>query len=471
MTDISIERAPAATKGTSRFYFAAWRWHFYAGLYVVPFLLMLAITGLVMLWFTAIAPEYGNRIPVVPRDKALTVDEQAKAALAAHPQGTIGEYVAPYDAATPAVFRVDLADGARMLAVDPYSGAILQDRPQEGTWNAFAEGIHGELMLGGNGGIGDFLIEVAASLGLLMIVTGLFLAWPRNGRPVRDMVVPNFSARGRALWKSLHTVVGTWMAIVLLFFLVTGLSWTNIWGGKFVQAWSTFPAEKWDAVPLSDKTHAHLNPGELETVPWALEQTPLPMSGSEAGAPGVPAGTPVAFGSIVDLGRALGFKGRFQVSYPSGDDGVWTLSQDSMSYDSSDPTADRTVHVDRYTGKVLADVRFADYSLGGKAMAVSIALHEGMMGTWNIVLNFAFCLLIIVLVGSGVVMWWKRRPSGVARLGAPPMPGEVPFPRGALPILLGLALLFPVLGLTLLAVLMLDVLVLSNIPAIRKALS
>jgi len=31
---------------SSKLYRAIWRWHFYAGLFVVPFLMMLAITGL-----------------------------------------------------------------------------------------------------------------------------------------------------------------------------------------------------------------------------------------------------------------------------------------------------------------------------------------------------------------------------------------------------------------------------------------
>ena len=30
-------------------YAAVWRWHFYAGVYVAPFLMLLAFTGLVML--------------------------------------------------------------------------------------------------------------------------------------------------------------------------------------------------------------------------------------------------------------------------------------------------------------------------------------------------------------------------------------------------------------------------------------
>ena len=54
-----------------------------------------------------------------------------------------------------------------------------------------------------------------------------------------------------------------------------------------------------------------------------------------------------------------------------------------MSYDGASPTLDRTVHVDQYTGKVLADVRYADYGVAAKAMAVGIALHEGQLGWWN----------------------------------------------------------------------------------------
>jgi hypothetical protein len=37
-----------------------------------------------------------------------------------------------------------------------------------------------------------------------------------------------------------------------------------------VQAWNTFPAEKWDAVPLSDATHAEMNHGAAKEVPWTL---------------------------------------------------------------------------------------------------------------------------------------------------------------------------------------------------------
>ena len=79
--------------------------------------------------------------------------------------------------------------------------------------------------------------------------------------------------------------------------------------------------------------------------------------------------------------RSIGFDGQFRVNLPAGEDGVYTISADSMDGDTVTPTRDRTVHLDRYTGKVLADVGFEDYSLAAKAMAVGIALHQdGMAG-------------------------------------------------------------------------------------------
>ena len=70
---------------SSAFYRAVWRWHFYAGLYVIPFLMMLAVTGLFMLWFTAIAPEFGERLTLSPGSASLRISEQADAASNAHP--------------------------------------------------------------------------------------------------------------------------------------------------------------------------------------------------------------------------------------------------------------------------------------------------------------------------------------------------------------------------------------------------
>ena len=465
MASIETQGPSAAQK----LYFAAWRWHFYAGLFVIPFLLMLAVTGFFMMLFTTYLPEYGDRLAVTPGAQVLTPEAQVQAAMAAVPGATgVTEYITPYDAETPARLTVTAEAGDMVVALNPYDGTVLRQTLDGDTWNLFFETIHGTLMIGT---LGDRLIEIATGLGLVMVVTGLYLWWPRNGAGIASLLVPQLAAKGRAFWKSLHQVTGFWISIVLVFFLITGLSWAGVWGEKFVQAWSTFPAEKWDNVPLSDATHASMNHDGTKEVPWGLEQTPMPESGSAVGGQILAPGTPVTLDSIVLLGRTVGLEGRFRVAVPADDTGVWTISQDSMSYDTPDPTGDRTLHVDQFTGKVLADVRYADYGLAAKAMAVGIALHEGQMGLWNFVLNTLFCLAVVLVCVSGVVMWWVRRPAGAARLAAPPMPADVPLVKGAVVIVLALSLMFPLVGLTLAVVLALDILVVQNLPQLKRALS
>lgn len=450
---------------SEKFYFAAWRWHFYAGLFVIPFLIMLAVTGLMMMFITQVDGRDGEKITVTQGAAELSIPAQEAAVLAAQP-GTIAEWIGPKAPDLAAVFRVKTDEGQRLVALDQYSGEVIEVWDRRAGWYDLADNIHSTLLIGDTG---DRLIEIAAGLGLVLVLTGLYLWWPRGN--AASAFVPNVRARGRALWKSLHAVTGFWMSALLVIFLISGLSWTGIWGGRIMQAWSTFPAAKWDNVPLSDDIHASMNHGSTNDVPWALEQTPMPASGSDTGITGVAEGAPVDAASLIALGRGLGMEGRFRLAYPGGETGVWTINRDSMSGDGDSPFIDRTVHVDQYSGKILADVKYDDYSWAGKAMAVSIPFHMGLMGTWSFVLNVVFCLAVIFVCVSGLVMWVKRRPAGAARLAAPPEPAEMPFWKGAALIAVLVSLAFPLTGLALLAVLAFDVLLLGNLPVLKRAVS
>ena len=97
-------------------------------------------------------------------------------------------------------------------------------RDRSTTVRALAEKIHGTLLIGVTG---DRLIEVAASLSMVLLASGLYLWWPRGGGIGRALV-PNLSARGRALWKELHRTTGFWISAVLFVFLLSGLSWTGV---------------------------------------------------------------------------------------------------------------------------------------------------------------------------------------------------------------------------------------------------
>lgn len=466
MTDITNGVvAPAASPAVKRYYFVAWRWHFYAGLYVIPFLIMLAATGVTMLWISWASGLGAERMAVTPRGEPMAASALQAAAEAAAPGQQAFQYIAPLAADRVAVFGMTDGDSKTGIAVDPYSGEVLHSFPWRAGWYDFLSDIHGSLLLGT---LGDRLIEIAASLGLLLIATGLYLHWPRGEGGWRRALLPRLSASGRSLWKSLHGVAGFWISALLIVFLLSGLSWAGIWGSKMVQAWNTFPAEKWDA-PLSDKTHAEMNHGASPEVPWNLEQTPLPASGSLAGTEAI-AGEPT-LDSVAAFAGSLGFDGRFQVALPKDDGGVWTISHDSMSNDGPDPAADRTIHIDRYTGNVLADIRYADYSPYAKAMAWGIAFHEGDLGIWNLALNTLFCLSVIFVSVSGLVMWWKRRPARASNLGAPPRPQDLPFWKAAAVLVIALSLAFPLAGAAIVTILILDATLLRLMPGLRSAVS
>ena len=433
-------RPEAAPSAPSALYRAIWRWHFYAGLFVLPFLLVLATTGLIMIYGNSVETFLGKKYFVEPGGAHIDVVKQALAAQAAVPGGTVTMYVAPPSADRSSVFVITADGKEHVVSVDPHDGRVLGSIVKDDTLFYWARNIHGTLLLGKPG---SWIIEVAAGLGVIMVLTGLYMWWPRDGGAAQ-VFIPNLAVRGRRLWKELHVSTGFYIAVFLLFFLISGLSWTPFWGAKMTQAWSTFPAAKWDDVPLSDKTHASMNHGALREVPWALEETPMPASGSTAGIAGVPEGQPVNLDSVVLLARGIGFDQQFRINLPVGDDGVYTVSADSMDDDTNDPMGDRTVHIDQYTGKILADVRFADYSLPGKAMAIGIALHQANLGLWNTALNTAYCLSVIFLVVSGVVMWWKRRPAG--SFAVPRYPRGYRLPAGILGIAVAVSVMFPLTG-------------------------
>ncbi|TYR34305.1 PepSY domain-containing protein [Mesorhizobium microcysteis] len=466
MTDITGgAEAPQAAAAANKFYFIAWRWHFYAGLYVIPFLVMLATTGLVMLWISWGAGIGGERTAVAPQAEFAAVSALQTAAESAVSGGQAVQYIEPLAADRAAVFAVASDAGRTGVVVDPYTAEVLQTFAWRAGWYDFANKIHGTLLLGS---FGDRMIEIAASLAIVMVVTGLYLHWPRNGATWRETLLPRLTARGRTFWKSLHGVLGFWISAVLVVFLISGLSWAGIWGERMVQAWNTFPAEKWGA-PLSDVTHASMNHDGAHEVPWGLEQTPLPASGSLAGTDAIEGD--VTIDSVAQFARGLGFVGRFQINIPGDETGVWTVSHDSMSNDGPNPAADRTIHIDQYSGNVLADVRYADYSPYAKAMAWGIAFHEGDLGVWNLVFNTLFCLSVIGVSVSGLVMWWKRRPAGAARLAAPPRPRDLPLWKGAAALVVVLGIAFPLAGAAIVAVLLLDATLLRVVPRLRHALS
>lgn len=175
MTDVTSNAGAAR----SRLYRAIWRWHFYAGLIVAPFLLALAVTGLIMVWGNSVETFLGPRHPIAVPSTPASLIEQAQAAAASLPGGTVTMYVEPATADVAGQFVVDAKDGSHVVAVDPQGPTVVGTILRDDTLFNWASRIHGTLLLGD---FGDRVLEIAAGLGLILVLSGLYLFWPKGSR-------------------------------------------------------------------------------------------------------------------------------------------------------------------------------------------------------------------------------------------------------------------------------------------------
>lgn len=459
-----------------QFHLAVWRWHFYAGLLVLPVLALQALTGMLMLVQPPLdVLRHAERYEVRPEPVTLSPEEQVRRVQAEFPHRRVVAYLpapAPNRSAQIAIAKAEV-DGAHgghgpppteTVFVDPHLGTILAVQDPDTTFYAWAKGLHGTLLLGE---VGDVVLEVLAGFAVLMVCSGLYLAWPRGAAGWAGRLLPPVRLRQRQDGRELHAALGMWLALPLLFFLISGLAWTGFWGGSLVQAWSSIPAAKLDAPP-GEHTHESLNRAPLSEVPWALEQTPLPRSGAPLQDPhaGVAVPPPVNLDRVVTFARTAGFPG-FRVHLPADAQAPWTVSASTLAGDVTDPRLDRTVHIDAESGRVLADIGFADYPLMGKAMAAGVPLHQAGLGVWNLILNAAFCLMVMLLCVAAAAAWWRRRPAGARRLVAPPLPQDPAVWKWVMVVMLAAAVAFPLTALALVTVVVLDLLLAALFPPLR----
>ncbi len=450
---------PDGVANRKALYAAVWRWHFYAGIFVAPFLALLGATGLVMLAAEPLERwQLGAQVTNGTGAASTTHQARLDAARAVLPAGSKVLYRPGRSPGEATRVTVGTDDEGYSAFVDPGTARVLGTIRDSRLLPVIANRLHGTLFLGA---FGDGVIEVAASLGILLLVSGVFLWLPR-GAGLREALRIRRDTR-RTSWRDLHKATGVLLAPVLGLYLLSGLAWTNVWGGKFVQAWSTISAAR--AAPRGSREHVHggLDVGARRVAPWGLEQTPLPVSTTGG------AKVPISLDAAVAAAQRAGIGERFCVALPEGEAGVFTISQTGMNGDVTDPRQERVVHVDPYSGEVIGQAGWGDYDLMARGMAAGVPLHMGMLGPWTVASAAGTCLATLLLSGSGVVTWWLRRPARAFRLVAQPRPPRVPL---ATWLCAGvLCVLFPMAGAALVLVAALDWAVVRRFPALGRALS
>lgn len=456
-TALPADRAVDAEERSANLYRAVWRWHFYAGLLVLPFMILLSVTGGLYLFREEIDNAWHYQLKVVEARATPAEAPSAwiDAALRARP-GTALKFVAPVDATASAevVIRTDEGE-RRAVYVDPYDSRVLGELPDRGTIMWLMRRLHS---LAEFGPIANGIIEIVGGWAILLVATGFYLWWPRKqaGGRKGGVVSVRGTARKRMFWRDLHAVTGAFAGVLIAFMSLSGMPWSVLWGDK-VNEWANssnygYPSGLYVNVPMSDEHLAHAN----GPTTWSLEQAKMPESTPATGAPiGVDKAA-----AIVD---GLGVSPGYTLSLPGGPTGVYsaTVYPDDLS-------KQRVVHLDQYTGQPLIDFSYADYGPAAKAMEWGVNVHMGQeFGLANQLFLLAVCLAIILMSVSAGVMWWKRRPAG--SLGVPPAPTSHGVMWGLIAIMGVVGVIFPLVGASLLVMVLLDLAFARRRPRPRTA--
>ncbi|HVN11144.1 MAG TPA: PepSY-associated TM helix domain-containing protein [Kineosporiaceae bacterium] len=431
------------------------RLHFYAGVFVAPFLVVAALTGLAFVLTPQIDNvAYGGQLTVSGQvtGTPLPLAQQVAAARAAHPEGSLAAVITPDDAGrtTQVVLAVpELGDKQRTVYVNPYSGRVQGDLV---TWfgetptTTWLDDLHRNLHLYD---LGRSYSELAASWLWVLVLGGLVLwiARRRQTGRVRRTVLPDLGARGRRRTMGWHGATGVWVAVGLLFLSATGLTWSRFAGERFTA--------------VLDGLHAHAP--QLDTTLAPHPEAPVTATSADV--------SRLPFDQVLAAARAAGYDGPVEIDLPTDDSGsvaadtrstAWAVTQNDHRW----PVRLGQVAIDPVTFQVVSAAPWSSFPLLAQLTKLGVAGHMGLLfGPVNQVLLAGLALGLLCLIVWGYRMWWQRRPTRDDRrrlTGPAPARGswrDVPRPLLVLVVVVVAAVgwAIPLLGVSLLGFLAVDV--------------
>jgi uncharacterized iron-regulated membrane protein len=451
---------PASPTRKQNAYRLIWRWHFYAGLFCLPFVLWLATTGLIYLFKPQLEPLLERQYAHVTTASAQPASAQVAAALRAVPGSVLNAYVLPDS--PQAATRILVGHGSELIRVfvNPATSQVLGVVRENDRFMKVIFYLHGELLLGSGG---SMVVELAASWTILMLLTGLYLWWPRNPR-LGGTLYPRLRQGQRIFWRDLHAVVGMWISLLALFLLLSGLPWSKSWGGMLHAIRQTYAtkaaAQDWTTGSASERAQI-----KAENTPVTDKHaTSMSMS-----MPGMDMGdtqdnmltdySPID--RLVPIVIAQHLAPPVLISPPSMHAPHWTAHSDA-----DDRPARSTLTLDAATGTILKRSTFSQKPLLDRVIGYGIAIHEGaLFPPINQIMGVFTALGLMTLCTSAVVMWWRRRPVGT--LGAPPALTAARYPYVLIALLIALGIFLPLLGISMLLVWLIEWLCLRRIERAR----
>lgn len=364
----------------------AWRWHFLAAFLVIPFVLWQSVTGTIYLWSGCwVDYRHPDLRFVEPALARASLDAQVAAARAAYPAARIAGITVPADPRRSTLLTLSGKGELPIAAfVDPYTGRVLGSL-QGADWpTGWSRKLHGGWPLGD---AGSWLLELGACWTIVMVLSGLYLWWPRDGRPFRRSLVPRLGKGGWTFWRDLHACVAVWFSLLIVLFLFTALPWTSFWGTKVLQ-------------PLQHMT--------AQGAPPAAGFAPVfAGSGATLG--------PDSLQAMLERSRSRGLKGDLAFYLVEGPPGSAVSVRNVM------PRASQQNYLllDRKDASVVGEADWNDLPVVARTVATGVSIHEGgFFGRIGLWLNTLFASALVWMSVTGFMAWWRRKPADAT--GAPP---------------------------------------------------
>ena len=449
MSQATLTASQKEKKALSRkFYQLIIRWHFFCGLLFIPLTLVISLSGIVYL-FEDEYEEYvfEDILFVQPGEERLPATALLSIAEAAYPGMRISGLKFFTDPARstqltirsggnmphhgsvekPKVTSMEWAgDGAvkvpmvmnrqrTTVYLNPYTGDVLGELKSGETLMSFMKDLHGNL-LGGN--FGSYFVELTSCWVMMLMATGLVMWWPRGKVGVRGTLTLRLNESKRVFWRDLHAVPAFYFSFLIIFLIVSGLPWTQTWGGAF------HSIQRDLGMNATSGFHSR-----------TLKSTVIEGSHQP----------PISLDRVISAAEKKGYFGEIKVKIPRNKADTFAILQDS-----DDPAERLSMHFDQYSGAMLGETEWQEVPLLAKAVTYGIKLHRGeYFGVWNLVLALVSTLVLVFMCVSGVVLWLKRRPTG--KLGAPKRPKSYEEPSWLLWTTFSFAVFMPLLGASLIA--------------------
>ncbi|WP_295194158.1 PepSY domain-containing protein, partial [uncultured Brevundimonas sp.] len=330
-------------------YRAVWRWHFYAGVFVMPVLMLLALTGGLYLFKDEIDGFLYRDMIRVPAVQAQAAPETwvASAAQAAG-GGRVANLVMPGRNDQAVRLRVDRSDGVqKTVFVDPHTGRATGVIPAGG-FMELVKKTHSLTLLGRPFNI---LVEIVAGWTIILFATGLYLWWPRR-RGVATFALQTTDSRRRPFWRDLHAVTGFYVGGVVLFLAVTGMPWSAVWGDKVMGAVKETGLGRPPA-PVAGAWQRAQHHDAPVAAGWTMEG--MVMTHDHAGHGGL--------AQVLRVADQVSLALPYAVNIPKADDTAYTLTTQATRVQDS-----RSLYVDAASGRLLGDIGYDQFGAGAKAI-------------------------------------------------------------------------------------------------------